>query len=138
MFSQDEAGSFANARLAGNIGAQIAMRFRLFLDYGRRRIIFEPRANVSDPFDRAFSGVALRATGEDFRTFRVSEMIEGSPAAEAGLQVGDIVAGVDGVPAAQLTLAGINAMFEKPVRYALTIRRGDQTLTLILTPARLI
>ena len=34
LFSRDKAGAFANASLAGNIGAQIASRFRIILDYG--------------------------------------------------------------------------------------------------------
>src|SRR6185295_13716436 len=70
MFSQDAAGAFANPALAGNIGAQAGMRFRLFLDYGLKRIIFEPTPAVGQPFDRAFAGVALRASGDNYRTFR--------------------------------------------------------------------
>ena len=42
LFSQDQAGAFANAQLAGNIGVPIAMRFRIYLDYSRRRIISSP------------------------------------------------------------------------------------------------
>lgn len=137
-FSQDKAGAFANAALAGNIGAQVAMRFRLFLDYGRKRIIFEPTAGVSAPFDRAFSGVALRAHGDDFRTFRVIDVLENSPATDAGIREGDVIASIDGVPAGKLTLSLINEMFEKPVKYTVTIRRGAETLTVTLTPRRLI
>ena len=70
LFSQDKAGAFADGSLAGNIGAQIASRFRLFLDYGRRRIILEPSPTFADPFDRAFSGLSVRAEGPGLRTFR--------------------------------------------------------------------
>ena len=93
---------------------------------------------MNDPFDRALSGLALRAFGDDFRTFRVTEVLERSPASAAGIREGDVITAVDGVPAAQLTLSAINAMFEKPQRYTLTIRRGGRTLTVTLTPAALI
>jgi len=138
MFSQDKAGAFANPALAGNIGAQVAMRFRSFLDYGRRRIILEPAPGFGDPFDRAFSGLALRAPGPDYRTFRVLEVLEDSPATEAGIRAGDIITAIDDVPAERLTMSIINDLFEKPVSYAVTIQRGQQTMKVTLTPRRLI
>jgi hypothetical protein len=138
MFSEDRAGAFANPSLAGNIGAQVASRFRLFLDYGRRRIILEPSPTFAEPFNRAFSGVALRAEGPDYRTFRVHEVLEQSPATDAGIVEGDIIAAIDGTPATDLTLAMINEMFEKPVTYELTIRRAERTFRIALTPRTLI
>ncbi len=76
LFSEASAGAFADDTLAGNIGAQIANRFRRFLDYGRRRIILEPSSAFGNPYDRAFSGLALRAEGADYRAFRVREVTE--------------------------------------------------------------
>jgi hypothetical protein len=137
-FSQDAAGAMANPTLAGNIGAQIASRFRMWLDYGRKRITLEPSATFGNPFDRAFSGVALRADGPDYRIFKVREILESSPATDADIRVGDVITAIDKTPAANLTLSGINDLFEKPVSYTLTIRRGDQTLTVTLTPRRMI
>ena len=138
MFSRDTAGAFANPSLAGNIGAQIAMRFRSYFDYGRRRIILERSPIFGEPFDRAFSGLALRAHGDDYRTFRVLEVLENSPATAAGIREGDIIMSIDDLPAERLTMSLINEMFEKPLSYALTIRRGQQTLKTTLTPRRLI
>ncbi|HEX7777820.1 MAG TPA: aspartyl protease family protein [Vicinamibacterales bacterium] len=138
MFAQDKAGAFANAALAGNIGAQIAMRFRLYLDYGRRRIILEPSPRFSEPFDRAFSGLAMRAYGPDYRTFRVTDVLEDSPATEADIRQEDVITAVNDIPASQLTLATILAMFERPATYTLTIRRDQRTFTVSLTPRRLI
>ena len=138
LFSEDKAGAFANPALAGNIGAQIASRFRLLLDYGRKRLILEPSATFADPFDRAFSGIALRAEGVDYRTFRVLEVLEQSPAAEAGVQEGDIIIAIDGKPADSLTLSTINEMLEKPVRYELAVRRAQDTVTVALTPRKLV
>lgn len=138
MFSQDTGGAFTNAALAGNIGAQIAMRFRLFLDYSHRRLILEPIAGFDAPFDRAFSGIALRAQGRDFSIIRVFEVLENSPATDAGLQADDVIETIDGQTAAGLTLTRINELFEKPATYALTVKRGSQALRVTLTPRRLI
>lgn len=138
LFSEDKAGAFANASLAGNLGAQIASRFRLFLDYSRLRIILEPSPTFADPFDRAHSGIALRAHGSDFRTFRVHEVLEESPATDAGIQEGDIITAIDGSPVANFTLSGIAEMFEKPGTYELAIRRGEQVVKVTLKPRRLI
>src|SRR5262249_48973574 len=60
-FSEDKAGALADTVLAGNIGQQIASRFRVFLDYSHDRIIFEPSATFNEPFDRAQRGMALTA-----------------------------------------------------------------------------
>src|SRR6185436_16816189 len=136
MFSEDKAGAFANAQLAGNIGAQIAMRFHTYFDYGRRRIILERSPMFDEPFDRAFSGIALRAQGPDYRVFRVTELLENSPASEAGIREGDIITAVNGTPAAELTLANLNEMLDKPVSYSISIRRNDQTIQVTLTPRR--
>jgi hypothetical protein len=137
-FSEDQAGAMANAALAGNIGARIANRFRLILDYSRRQITLERAATFGDPFDRAFSGVALRADGPGYHTFRVREVLEQSPATDAGIREGDVIEDIDGTPAAALTLSAIGELFERPIAYVVTIRRGDQTLKTTLTPRRLV
>ena len=138
LFSEDTAGAFASRELAGNIGARIANRFRVFLDYGRKRIIFEPNSTFGAPYDSASAGVSVIAEGADYRTFRIRAVLENSPASEVGLQKGDIITRVNDQAAAELTLAKLNEMFERPVPYKITIRRGEQTLTVTLTPRRLV
>lgn len=138
FFSQDKAGALASSALAGNIGARVASKFRLFLDYGRKRIIFEPNSTFDAPYDQSQAGVSLIAEGSDFRTFRVRAVLENSPASEIGLQKDDVIVSVNNQPAAELSLSKLNEMFERPVPYKLAIRRGEQTLNLTLTPRRLI
>jgi Aspartyl protease/PDZ domain len=138
LFSEDKAGAFASSSLAGNIGARVASKFRLFLDYSRSRIIFEPNDTFGDPYDQAFSGAAIVAEGPNYRTFRIMDLLENSPAAEAGLQKEDIIAAINGQPAAEFTLSKLNEMFEQPIAYKLSVRRGEQTLQVTLTPKRLV
>ena len=137
-FSQDKAGAFANPALAGNIGQQIASKFRVFLDYANARIILEPTATFADPFERAHSGIALAAEGPDFTIFRVMEVLEDSPASEVGLQKDDLLLKVNDKPASELTITKLGEMFEKPAAFKLTIRRGDQTLQVTLKTRRMV
>ena len=136
LFAEDTLGAFANPAAAGNIGNQIASRFKVFLDYGRKHVILEPLLTLNDPFDRAFSGIALRAEGPGYRTFRVRQVLEDSAATDAGLQIDDIITAVDGKPAADLTLTALAETFEKPGTYELTVRRGDSIVKATLTPRR--
>jgi hypothetical protein len=138
MFAEDKAGALASTALAGNIGQLVAGRFKLFLDYSHERIVFEPAANFSEPFDRPQIGMALSAEDKEHKTFRVTEVLENAPAAEAGLQKDDIIVRVDDKLASELTLTGLNDLFEKPLSRKLTIRRGDRTLQVILTPRKLV
>jgi len=138
IFSEDKSGAFASSALAGNIGQQIAARFKLFLDYNRKRIILEPAATFGTPFDRAHGGIALSAEDKNFTTFRITEVLENSPASEVGLRENDLIIKVDDTPASELTLTKLSEMFERPRPYRLTIQRGEQTLQVTLTPKRLV
>lgn len=137
-FSEDKAGAFANRALAGNIGQQIASKFKVFLDYGRERIILEPTANFKEPFERAQSGMALAAEGKDFNIFRIVEVLEDSPASEIGLQKNDLLLQVNGKPASEFTITKLGELFEKPAAYKITIQRGDQTIQVTLTTRKLV
>jgi hypothetical protein len=138
LFSEDKGGAFANSELAGNIGQQIMSKFRIFLDYGRERIILEPNQTFADPFDRASPGLALLAEDQNYRTFRVTEVLENSPASEAGFQTDDVIIKIDDHPETELTMTKVNELFEKPIPRNVTIRRGEQTLKVTLTPRKLI
>jgi hypothetical protein len=138
VFSEDKAGALANSSLAGNIGAQVANRFKVFLDYSNNRIILEPNENYSQPFDRAFAGISLTAEGKNYQTFRVDELLENSPATDSGLKVNDIITEINGKDASELTLSRLNEMLEQPVEYKLVVRRGQETVRIVLTPKKLI
>jgi hypothetical protein len=138
LFSEDKVGAFASSTLFGNIGQQIAGKFRLFFDYSHNRVIFEPNASFPDKFDRAFGGLSIVAEGKDYRTFRIADVLENSPGTEAGLQKDDVINAIDGKAAADLTLTKVLELFERPVAYKLTVRRGDRTMQITLVPRRLV
>jgi hypothetical protein len=137
-FSEDEGGAFADRTLGGNIGARVADRFKMFIDYSRKRIILEPSSKFAEAFDGLATGLAVRAFGADYRTFRVVEVLEDSPASDAGLVEGDVITDVNGAPAEKFTLTLLLEALVKPGSHRLTIQRGDTTVAVTLTPRRLV
>jgi Aspartyl protease/PDZ domain len=138
LFSEDKAGAFASRALAGNIGQQVASKFKVFLDYAHKRIILEPVSTFGDPFERAHSGMALVAEGKNYNIVRITEVLENSPASEVGLQKDDLLLTVNDKPAAELTITKLHEMFEKPAAYKITVQRGDQTLKVTLKTRKLV
>ena len=138
FFSEDNAGALAINSVLGNIGAQIMNRFKVLLDYNHQRIILEPNSRFGAPYDRSFAGFSVEAEGADYRTFRITQILENSPASEAQLQSDDVITAVNGKPAAQFTLSALNEMLERAATYKLTVRRKDQTLNVTLRTRRLV
>jgi len=138
LFSEDTRGAFASSDIQGNIGAMILSKFKTFLDYDRNRIILEPNATYTDPIAPISNGLKLIADGLDYKTFRIDELLEDSPATEAGLRKDDVILEVDGRAAAELTLTSLHEILEKPVTHKLSIRRDGQTFQIRLTPRKMI
>lgn len=137
--SQDKGGALASSQYEGLIGTEILRRFKVIFDYARHRLILERAAHFDEPLEYDMSGMSLRAYGSDFRTFKIYQVIEDSPAGQAGLRVGDIIDCIDAVPASRFTLEQIQQMMKAPAReYKLTIKRDGNTLLVQLTTRGLI
>lgn len=138
MFSQDTKGALADDVIQGNIGEQIMSRFKVLLDYERSRIILEPNARLKEPMDQASSGLKILGEGKDYKTLRVKEVLENSPGTESGLQANDLIIGINERPASEWTLPELLEQFERAVPCKLTVRRGEQTFRVTLTPRKLV
>lgn len=138
-FSQATRGDYASAKYDALLGGEIFRRFKLVVDLQRRRVIFEPNAHLSEPFEVDMSGIELIGDGVDFTTYLVDDVTEGSPAAEAGVRGGDVLAAIDGRRARTLTLDEIRAMFREGGRsYSLTLNRKGKTVETKMKLKRLI
>jgi carboxyl-terminal processing protease len=93
-------------------------------DYGRQKIYFEPNASyaLEDVWDR--SGLWLNRTDEGYR---IEDVVADSPAAAAGLKVGDTVLAVDGRKATELPLAEAREILKGApgTRVLLQVRSGE-------------
>ncbi len=112
--SRARAGLVATDFAAGIIGAAILQRYRVAFDYGRERMVFWPRDYDTDDLDYDKSGIFLVAGVEDRSEARVIDVIAGSPAALAGVEVGDRLIAVDGEPLGELPLERVRRLLRGP------------------------
>jgi len=137
--SQDKGGALASSEYDGLIGTEVLRRFKVIFDYSHRRLILERNAHYDEPLEYDMSGISFRAYGNDFRTFRIYQVLEDSPAAKGGLRVGDVLLSVDDVPASRLTLEQIVQMLKVEGReYRLRMKRGSETISVTIKMRRMI
>src|SRR5215471_1295038 len=71
----------------GNLGDGALRRFNLTVDYSGGRLILQPNKSFSEPFEWDMTGFQAEPTGDG--SVRVSRVLPGSPAAQAGIQEAD-------------------------------------------------
>lgn len=128
-----------DTKLAGVMGARFLRRFNIVLDYPHKKIIFEANTNFKEYGEEDKSGIALIAAGPGLKTLQVAHVVPRSPAAAAGIQAGDVIAGIDDEAAADISLASAREMFRQVGhKYRLLIQRGDQTKEVTIQMERLV
>jgi predicted aspartyl protease len=88
-----EAGNDVDPTQMANVGVQFLKQFKIDLDLGRDRVFLAPRPDAPG-FDRDRAGARFDLAGDRLKAIFVSPQ---SPAAKAGLKIGDEVVAVDGV-----------------------------------------
>ncbi len=109
--SQLTRGAFAGDYVAGIIGSAVLQHFYVVFDYaGERLILYENTYNAGRlDFDK--SGTFLVSDVDDRSVYRVVDVIDGSPADDAGLAIGDIIRGIDGSNASEISLEQVRRLF---------------------------
>ncbi len=136
--SEDRAGALsANTSFEGNLGNLILSRFRMFLDYSRKRIIFE-RVDAPEPKEN-WSGVTFSARPPNWEAFTVTDITPGRAAEKAGLRVGDLVRTVEGQTVAGMNFDDFRSLFvvDEMVR-ELTVERAGEEVRIRLEMKRLL
>jgi predicted aspartyl protease len=138
-FVQGNRGEADTSDYAGQIGGEILRRFRVIVDYSRKQVILEPNKHFAEPYVFDMSGVSLTSSGADFNVFRVRAVVENSPAAEAGLRVGDLLTTINGRPTKGMTLEQIRRTFRRAgQKFELGIKREETTLQITLKTRRIV
>jgi hypothetical protein len=94
--SEDKGGSISDPNYEGNIGGGLLKRFVVTFDYAHQMMYLRPISPVpvdAGRFDR--SGLWINS-GPD--GYVVTDIAANGPAEQAGIQVGDIITRLDGVP----------------------------------------
>lgn len=123
----------------GLLGNDALKRFNIVFDYRRKRMILEPSSYFKDPFEYDMLGLQLDPLPGE-RGFTVDEVLDASPAGDAGILAGDRVVAIDGRQAWQIPLGEVRKMFRSAPGdlHRLTLRRGDEELHVEVRLRRLI
>ena len=127
--TNDALGALTRDR--GVLGLDVLRRFRLTLDFPRQELLLEPvSASVpagDEPID-AFCGPGIALSpGEDGAGARVTRVLRGSPAAVAGVVIGDRVLAIDGRSVDQASATRLFELLAGPAGtpVSLRVRRAD-------------
>ena len=134
-----DVGTISAQGTVGNIGGEILRRFTVTFDYPHQRMILEPNQRLGEPLEADMSGLGLRPGPADSHALEVEWLQPDAPAIEAGVREGDLIESVDGRPATELGISGLQPMFRRDGEtHRLTIRRGEEHLEITFTTRRLI
>lgn len=135
--SQDSEGALASDTNDGPLGNEILRRFRIVLDYSRRRMMLEPNGYLSDPIEAGMSGIDFDT--EECRPFKVKKVREDSPAAEAGIKAGDEIVALDGRPFKNIPSFEMEKLLSKNgAEYSLTLNRAGKEVVVRIKLWRLL
>jgi predicted aspartyl protease len=121
----------AESDLAGNIGMDVLRQFDISFDFGGKTAYMVPNVNFGRPLAYDRVGMVFE---KRHGAFVVTNVLSGSPAAEAGIHVGDHVVALDGQSVAGLDGIERREMLRQPVgtRLAITVRSNGRTRTVRL------
>lgn len=95
----------------GAIGGEILSRFKVTFDFPREFLYLQRNAAFKKRFYYNMSGLTLKAIGAKLESFEITDVREKSPAEKVGIQSGDIIRKINGIPATSLDLNQMNAFF---------------------------
>ena len=78
--------------LGGLIGNDLLRRFNVILNYDKRDIFLVPNSHFHEPFDYGYTGLSIYYVNGQIE---VTDVMEGSPAEDAGFKAGDVVLSID-------------------------------------------
>jgi hypothetical protein len=117
----------------GAMGGEILDRFTVILDSPAQLLILEANRHFPDFFTADMSGLTVIAIPPAFNTFEVARVTAKSPAAEAGVAVGDMIEQADGNPASEYTLDDLRALLRQPgTSHTLKLLRNGKTINVTL------
>lgn len=97
----------------GLIGNPVLSRFHIILDLIDEKAYFKPKKNYNKKFEFDKSGLIIYAFGPDLNRYYVKDVLENSPAAEGGIQKGDIIKRVGILPSYFYSLGSISQKLHK-------------------------
>lgn len=128
----DQAAQGAQATVDGRIGNEIWRRFDLTLDLPGKRLYLKKNANFSAPFSYTTAGMLVQASGENYETLTVRQMLPGSAGEKVGFQKGDILIALPELKGKPLTIANVYPILHREGTWHFTVRRGAEKIPITL------
>jgi predicted aspartyl protease len=134
--SEAKSGSISDSNYDGNVGGGLLKRFVATFDYAHQRMYLKPIVpgpTDAGSFDR--SGMWINAAPDGYA---VTDVARGGPAAQAGIEVGDIITTLDGAAFRSEGLSDTRILLRsRPAgtKIPIELRRGADTkrVTLVLS-----
>jgi hypothetical protein len=126
-------GMVGSEDYAGNLGNAVLERFKVTIDYARRKLYLEPGARFGERDRYSRIGAYLLRTQDGVVAWGV---VRGSPADQAGLKDSDEVLEIDGRPAQSFTPEELDRMFvdgEVGATHTLKVMHDYRAATLTVT-----
>jgi hypothetical protein len=137
-FATATGGAFARSDIAGIIGAEILHHFRVTLDYPHDRLILDQFEQPNVP-EADMSGITWESQPPDHNELTIVRVQDNSPAAEAGMEVGDVLVSLNDQPAAEIRQWQLTEALKRPGdEVKLVVRRGDKEFVVRIVLRRLI
>jgi hypothetical protein len=125
-YSAQTQGAFAAPFVAANIGGNLLRRFTITFDYRNGTMALVPNATLHEPDVYERGGLFLiRRAGNTV----AADARPGTPAADAGIVKGDVIASVDGSPASGMSLGQIRDVFYQPAGTVVTLQIAGKDAT---------
>ncbi|MGH9687582.1 MAG: PDZ domain-containing protein [Candidatus Acidiferrales bacterium] len=139
VFSRQNPPTSHDPKLAGEIGAEMLRRFGAVFDYPNQKIFFDPNSEFNSEDFEDMSGLTISASGPNLKKFEITDVRPNTPGADAGLRKGDIIEGIDGDAAADISLADIRKLFRQlGPPYQVVVTRNGKTFNSNLQMHRLL
>ena len=126
MHTEPDASLSAND---GYVGNALLRRFTVIFDYSRERVMFEPNSSFGDPFKGNMTGIKVNPESDPARGFEVAYVEERSAAAKGGVQEGDRIIEINGVPCSTLLFESFREMLTvEGATFTLKSKRGGKEI----------
>lgn len=127
--SSSISGIIQNTDRDGTIGSQLLSRFNLIIDTQNKKFYFKPNENFKKSFVFNIAGIEIAQSIALLPQVEIVNIWKGSPAEQAGLEIGDIINEINYQKAFSLNLSEIRIFFERPSKLPLKllVSRGGVT-----------
>jgi hypothetical protein len=115
----------------GSVGGELLSRFTIIFDFPREKFYLKSNSSIRKKFHYSLSGITVKAKGARLRKFEITDIRPGSSADIAGVQAGDSIVAVNGLPAGELDLNSINGYLNSRPgkRIVLDLERAGKKIT---------